>query len=126
MYNIMIIDDEQEILKIIKRSLNKSNKYNISTYINPLEALEHYNKNLDLILIDIMMPQMNGFDLIDKIKEINQDQKILAMTAYSSTKQIGQSIHIDDKNYITKPFESMEYLEYKILQLIEEINYNFD
>jgi CheY-like chemotaxis protein len=115
MYKIMAVDDEQEILKIIKRYLEKKQTYSVTTYTNPLQLLEEIdNYDFDLLLVDLMMPQMNGIELLEKILEKNNKQNILIMSAYSAQSVLKRCSFITMDNIIVKPFESLEYLEYKV------------
>ena len=113
MYNIMVVDDEIGIIKIIKRILKSNLQYNIISFTNPLEALEEYKNrsDIDLILIDIMMPQLNGLELVNKIKQLNKAQKIIVMTAFSSIQKERATKQLLVSNYITKPFLSNNYLK---------------
>ncbi|MGB5793284.1 response regulator, partial [Poseidonibacter sp.] len=62
-HSILIIDDETEILTMLNRFLARSGKYDVTTYSNPLLALDTLkNRTYDIVLLDIMMPQMNGLD----------------------------------------------------------------
>lgn len=124
--NIIIIDDENEILIMLKRHLEQSSKYNVTTYKNPLIAFDEIRNtntksDIDLILIDIMMPQMNGLELLKKILNHNPKQKTIMMTAYSTLDKSSSSNDFGACEYIMKPFDSLELLEEKIE---EAINYN--
>jgi len=118
MYKIVIVDDEIEIVKVIKRYLSRIKKYEIVTYNNPLDLLSNVDDDIDLFLIDVMMPQLNGLELMKKLKILNNSYKFLIMTAYSSLDKGKEIIYEDDNIHIAKPFESMEYLEYKISKLL--------
>ena len=120
MYNIAVIDDEADILNIIDRYLTKKGKYTVTTYTNPLKALENIDKNYDVILTDIMMPQLNGIDLLEKILEINPNQKVIMMTAYSTLEKVLDSHQKGAVYYLTKPFESLSTLESKIQEAIND------
>jgi CheY-like chemotaxis protein len=121
MYKIMAVDDEQEILKIIKRYLEKKQTYSVTTYTNPLQLLEEIdNYDFDLLLVDLMMPQMNGIELLEKILEKNNKQNILIMSAYSAQSVLKRCSFITMDNIIVKPFESLEYLEYKVESTINK------
>lgn len=107
MYNILICDDEKDIVNALKIYLNDSN-YSLFEAFNGEEALEVIRKNeIHLVLMDIMMPQMDGISAMVKIREISNVPVIL-LTAKSedSDKILGLTVGADD--YITKPFNPVE------------------
>ena len=84
MYKIAIVDDENEILEVLKKFLSRSGRYNISIYSNPRVAVDSIDSSYDLVLMDIMMPQMNGLDALKILVDKNPDLHIVMMTAYST------------------------------------------
>ena len=120
-YSIVIIDDEVEILDMLSRFLNRNPNFSVQTFSNPVSALSSINNNTkyDLVLLDIMMPQMNGLDVLEKLKEINSDQKVIMMTAYSTLDKVLKSHKIGATNYVMKPFSSLDALEKKVVEVLE-------
>ncbi len=59
-YNIAIVDDELDILTILHRYLKRNEKFNVTSFDNPVHAINSIDNMIDLVLIDIMMPQLNG------------------------------------------------------------------
>jgi len=120
-YSILVIDDEIEILDMLSRFLNRNPNFSVQTFSNPVSALSSINNNTkyDLVLLDIMMPQMNGLDVLEKLKEINSDQKVIMMTAYSTLDKVLKSHKIGATNYIMKPFSSLDSLEKKVIEVLE-------
>ena len=120
-YSIAVIDDEIEILDMLSRFLNRNPNFTVQTFSNPVSALSSINNNTkyDLVLLDIMMPQMNGLDVLEKLKEINSDQKVIMMTAYSTLDKVLKSHKIGATNYIMKPFSSLDSLEKKVIEVLE-------
>ncbi|AXH08894.1 response regulator [Malaciobacter halophilus] len=119
-YKIAIIDDETEILNMLSRFLNRSGKYSVSTFSNPVIALDSIkNESYDLILLDIMMPQMNGLDALEKIMNINEEQKVVMMTAYSTLDKVLKSHKQGATNYVMKPFDSLQALDNKIIEVLK-------
>ncbi|MCQ2539789.1 MAG: response regulator transcription factor [Acetatifactor sp.] len=107
MYNILICDDEKDIVNALKIYLNDSN-YKLYTAYNGLQAVELVrNEDIHLVLMDIMMPEMDGIEAMVKIREISNVPVIL-LTAKSedSDKILGLTVGADD--YITKPFNPIE------------------
>lgn len=121
-YSILVIDDEIEILDMLSRFLNRNPNFSIQTFSNPVSALSSINNNTkyDLVLLDIMMPQMNGLDVLEKLKEINSDQKVIMMTAYSTLDKVLKSHKIGATNYVMKPFSSLDALEKKVVEVLED------
>ncbi|ABV66693.1 response regulator [Aliarcobacter butzleri] len=120
-YSIAIIDDEVEILNLLSRFLSRNPKFSVANYANPLAALESLNmSSYDIILLDIMMPQMNGLEVLEKIKEKNENQKVIMMTAYSTLDKVLKSHKEGATNYVMKPFDSLQHLEKKIIDILEK------
>lgn len=120
-YSILVIDDEIEILDMLSRFLNRNPNFSVQTFSNPVSALSSINNNTkyDLVLLDIMMPQMNGLDVLEKLKDINSDQKVIMMTAYSTLDKVLKSHKIGATNYVMKPFSSLDSLEKKVIEVLE-------
>jgi DNA-binding response OmpR family regulator len=103
--NILVVDDEENIRLVIREYLEHEN-YLVDEAINGIDALDKIEKNkYDLIILDIMMPKMNGFDLL---RHINSDVSIIMLSAKDTEydKLDGFNLGIDD--YITKPFSPKE------------------
>ena len=107
MQNILICDDERDIVNALKIYLSGGD-YNIFEAFNGEEALETVRENeIHLILLDIMMPKMDGITALSKIREINNAPVIfLTAKGEDSDKILGLNIGADD--YITKPFNPLE------------------
>jgi DNA-binding NtrC family response regulator len=117
---IVIIDDETEILNMLSRFLSKSGKYSVTTFANPVVAIESLKRDsYDLVLLDIMMPQMNGLEALEKIMQINADQKVIMMTAYSTLDKVLKSHKEGATHYVMKPFDSLQALENKIVEVLK-------
>ena len=109
MYNILICDDQPDIVNALKIYL-KPEGYRLFEAFTGTEALENVQKeDIHLILLDIMMPQMDGITATAKIREFS-NVPIILLTAKSETedKVLGLNVGADD--YITKPFVPVEVL----------------
>ncbi|MBE5882881.1 MAG: response regulator transcription factor [Lachnospiraceae bacterium] len=107
MYNILICDDEKDIVNALKIYLHDSN-YNMFEAYNGAEALRVIEENdIHLVLMDIMMPQMDGISAMVKIRE-RSNVPVILLTAKGedSDKVLGLNVGADD--YITKPFNPVE------------------
>lgn len=109
MTNILIADDEKEIVELMELYLQKEN-YNVLKAYDGHEALECIKKeDIDLAIIDIMMPKLNGFQVIKKIREDHSIPLIILSARDDfSDKVLGLGIGADD--YITKPFNPLELI----------------
>ena len=83
---------------------------------NDIEAIK--TNNYDLVLTDIMMPQIDGIELLRQIKQYNKDIKVIMMTAYSTLEKTLESEKLGANDYITKPFVSLKDVENKILETL--------
>ena len=109
MYNILICDDEKDIVNALKIYLNDTNYQLFEAYTGK-EALEIVEKeNIHLILLDIMMPEMDGITAMAKIREFS-NVPIILLTAKSedTDKVLGLNVGADDS--VTKPFNPVELL----------------
>lgn len=107
MYNILICDDEKDIVNALKIYLQNPD-YRLFEAGNGIEAVETVQReDIHLILLDIMMPQMDGITAMAKIRE-SYNMPIILLTAKSEDqdKILGLNIGADD--YITKPFNPLE------------------
>jgi len=119
--SIMVVDDEREILKMIEVALKKSEFKTVKSYHNPLDAVRAYNgTNFDVVLLDIMMPEMDGIEVLNKLKEKNKNLKVIMMTAYSTLDRVLKSHKIGADHYLLKPFKNLRDIEAKINQVMSE------
>jgi len=118
-YNIAVVDDENEILNMIQKFLGRNEKFHVTTYSNPVVAVDSINQDTDLVLLDIMMPQMNGLDVLEKLVAKNPDQKVIMMTAYSTLDKVLKSHKQGATHYLMKPFDSLASIENKIFEVLE-------
>lgn len=109
MYNILVVDDEKEITDAIEIYLRNQN-YNVFKAYDGIEALDIFRKEeIHLILIDIMMPKLDGIKTTMKIRETSAVPIIfLSAKSEDMDKILGLNIGADD--YITKPFNPLELL----------------
>lgn len=107
--NILVVDDEISILQLIKMNLKLQN-YNVITATCGNEALELTIKEKpDIIILDAMLPDISGFELIHKIKLID-DIPIIMLTAKGDINDKLLGLQLGAEDYITKPFNSTELL----------------
>lgn len=110
MYNILICDDDKDIVAALKIYLSSQEDYRLFEAYTGKQALEVVSQNdIQLILMDIMMPEMDGISATAKLRE-RSNIPIILLTAKSESadKVLGLNTGADD--YITKPFDPMEVL----------------
>ena len=107
MYKVLVCDDQPDIVNALKIYL-KPEGYELLTAQNGKEALE-MAKEADLILMDIMMPVMDGITATDKIREFS-NVPIILLTAKSETEDVVLGLNVGADDYITKPFVPVEVL----------------
>ena len=105
-HSILLVDDEPDIINTIKRWL-QADGFRVYGFADPLQALQYFQNNcdqIDLVLADIRMQKMNGFELVKKIKAIRPETKVVLMTALEFTEDMSEilpSIKID--GFMLKP-----------------------
>lgn len=106
MSDILAIDDEEGILSIIKSALEK-NGHKVNTISNPLTISDNEYMKYDLILLDVMMPEIDGFSLCRKIRGL-VDCPIIFLTAKAMEEDVITGLSIGGDDYISKPFSIKE------------------
>ncbi len=119
---IAIVDDDENILKSLKRFFSTKEGTEIITFSDPLEAISYVkNDKVHIMLVDIQMPQMNGLEVLRRVKEEDPLVQVIIMTAYSSIERVIRAFELGANDFILKPFESLEHV-WKIVELsIEKI-----
>ena len=109
MYNILICDDQPDIVNALKIYLGAEG-YNLFEAFNGKEALQIVeNNDIHLILLDVMMPQMDGITATARIREVS-NAPIILVTAKSETEDMVLGLNVGADDYITKPFVPVEVL----------------
>lgn len=123
MTNILIVDDEKDIADLLELYL-KNDNYNVYKYYSSLDAVKDLDKlNIDLAILDVMMPNIDGFKLCSIIREKYNFPIIFATAKVEDIDKInGLSIGADD--YVTKPFEPLELMARVKAQLRRYKKYN--
>ena len=102
---ILVVDDERDILNSVKEGL-KRRGYDVDGYTDPLEALKDFKAHVyDLLLLDVKMPKINGFELYKKIMKIDGNVKVCFMTAFESYRDAFRQAfpELDERRFISKP-----------------------
>jgi DNA-binding response OmpR family regulator len=102
-YRIFIVDDEPKILRFIAANL-KSLGYEVYTFQNGTEALANFDAlDPELVLMDIMMPGMDGFELLKRLRKFS-DVPVIILTARGNSNDKVQGLNMGADDYLTKPF----------------------
>jgi len=118
---ILLAEDDENLGSLLKEYLNAKG-YETVLFVNGNKAYRGFIKEyFDLCLLDVMMPEKDGFTLAKEIRQINSDMPILFLTAKSMKEDILEGFSIGADDYITKPF-SMEELMYRIEAILRRIN----
>jgi len=103
---ILVVDDEAPLREILQRGLTQMGGYSVEVAQNGQEAIEKMEKEIfDLILTDLMMPEMDGMELLKIIKGTRPDIPVIMMTAYGSIDTAVEAMKIGANDYITKPVD---------------------
>lgn len=115
---ILIVDDDKNTRESIARVL--SNNYITYTASNGQVAIETLNKNddIDIVLTDMMMPEMDGIELLEEIRSTNNDIAVILITGYSSIESAVDAMRKGAYDYITKPLD-LNKLEITIKNALE-------
>lgn len=121
MANLLIVEDDRELNNSVCEYFESSG-YTTTSCFNGAEALAEFEKGgFDIIISDIMMPVMDGFSFVERVRKSNTQIPIIFMTARDDkfSKQLGYKIGIDD--YIVKPFD-IDELVLKVGAILRRVN----
>ncbi len=110
--SVMIVEDEKAILKLAERILSGAG-YRVITASSPWKALEAAGESgfsIDLLITDVVMPEMNGRKLAETLKKKHPNLKVLYMSGYTANVIAHHGVLDDDMNFIQKPFSKMDLL----------------
>ena len=121
MFNILVIEDDKNLKKLITTCLIKNN-YNVFQASNGIEALEVLDKEyINAIITDIMMPKMDGYEVIKELRESNFNMPILVLTAKGTLEDKKQAFNLGIDDYMVKPIDINE-LPLRIKALLRRCN----
>lgn len=110
MFHILVVDDDKNTRKYIKTVLESEN-YTVTTAINGLDALDKIDHDyIDLVVLDIMMPEMDGYTFTKELRNANNNIPILMVSAKQLPNDRHQGFLVGTDDYITKPIDEMEML----------------
>ena len=107
---IAVIDDDVKMLELLKKVLSKKG-YKVDTFSTPKLALPKISENgYDIVLTDVNMPDMNGIEVLKRIKESSPDTIVIMITAFATVSTAVESMKLGAYDYISKPFNMEEFL----------------
>lgn len=106
---ILVVDDDPKFVDLIRTALERA-EYAVVTAANGLQGEKVFRSNpVDLIMLDVMMPQRDGFDMLKDVRAISS-VPIIMLTALSDSDNVVKGLELGADDYITKPFELKEVL----------------
>jgi len=119
---ILVVEDELQVRTLLAKLLEK-NDYEVSTAKDGLEAMKHLEEHTpDLMLVDVMMPRLDGFSLVKAVRyrKENRNIPIIFLTAKTDARSMIEGINVGAKFFLTKPFQIADVLS-KIKKAIEGV-----
>ena len=102
----MVVDDTNYVRNILKKMINDMNDFEVvEEAVNGLDAIMKFKRTyVDLITMDITMPEMNGLEALKEIMEIDENIKVVMISALGEKDRVLRAISYGAKSYILKPF----------------------
>ncbi|MCX6280255.1 MAG: response regulator [Bacteroidetes bacterium] len=105
---ILMIDDEPELLEVMKDLLEEEN-YQVFCASNGAEGIQiNEQKNPDLIILDLRMPEMDGIETLRNIRKSDNNVRVVVLTGYGCPDTIRDAADLNVSEYLSKPFENEE------------------
>ena len=109
--NILVVDDDPDVCEYLQDFLT-SEGYSVTVVNDPTRALESLKDDeYHVVVLDLMMPKLNGIDLLEQIRQVDDDIAVIILTGYPSLETATSSIEHDISAYIRKPFTINEFRE---------------
>lgn len=108
--NILIVEDEPELASVLVRGLEEE-RFCVQLCLDGKEALQRSEENnFDLILLDVMLPDLSGFDVVEQLRQRSRETPVLMLTACDALTDIVRGLDCGADDYLTKPFSFLELL----------------
>ncbi len=112
---ILVVDDEQDITEVLSYLLTRAG-YEVATAGSGRAAMDAVEKGgVDLVLLDYMLPDTNGLEVLRKIKSVSREIKVIIITGRATDRVLADVLDAGASGYVIKPF-----LNEKLLQLVRE------
>jgi CheY-like chemotaxis protein len=116
---VLVVDDQLTNISLLERTLRAAGYMSVATTQNPHEVCELHRKNrYDLILLDLQMPGLDGFRVLEALKEVEPDGSlsVLVMSAHAGNQE--RAVLAGARGFISKPFNAVELLA-RVYSLLE-------
>ncbi len=108
---VLLVEDEQMLAMIVKETLEEKGEFTIRCAENGKEGLEAFHEiNPDIVVADVMMPVMDGFEMVKHIRETNNQTPVLFLTSRSSVDDVVEGFSLGGNDYLKKPFGMSELM----------------
>jgi len=108
---LLIVDDEPDMLKLLTMIIKEKTPHEVTATNNPVEALELVKGGgFDLVLTDLKMPGLDGIELLDAIKSVDEHVPVIFITAFGTVESAAEAIEKGGFDFITKPFRKEQIL----------------
>ena len=102
---VLVVEDERDLNNIITKYLKKNN-FNVDNVFDGEEALDYLNSTeYDLVILDIMMPKINGYEVLKTMRKENNDTPVLMLTAKDGIDDKVKGLDLGADDYLIKPFD---------------------
>lgn len=119
-YRVLIVDDSMFVSKQITQILSSEGFNVVATAADGVEGVEKYKElypNIDLVTMDITMPNMDGVTALEKIMQFDPEAKVVMISALGKQDLVKKSLLLGAKNYIVKPLDRNKVLERLVMAL---------
>lgn len=121
---ILIVDDDKSVRGFLELFLKTKGHTNVITAENGEDAVKMVEKeDIKLILLDVMLPGINGIEVLRKVKSINKDINVIMITGYPDESKAKEAVKEGVYDYIIKPFD-LFYLELILLTKLMQLGYH--
>lgn len=117
---ILVIDDEVDMLMLLRMIIEDNTDYDVETTNSPTEGIKLLKENdFDLVITDLKMPGIDGIELFDEFRDLRPEVPVIIITAYGSTETAEEALNKGIADFITKPFrkDSIIFTMKRVLEL---------
>ena len=103
---ILVVDDDRSVLEVVSRIVGRMG-FEVEGHQNPLEALRSFTQSpFPVVLTDIHMPEIDGFELLREVHKVNRDSKVIMMTGFGEKKHVVEALRLGAFNFLEKPISA--------------------